>query len=72
MIFRTNITDDATYFRENQRWFCRVAQTLGGGTGLCLAWTLSALIAKDFEVLTATTENWIRIAMIKLTLAKCL
>lgn len=29
-------------------------------------------LAKDFEVLTATAENWVRIAMIKMTLAKCL
>lgn len=29
-------------------------------------------LAKDFEILTATTENWVRIAMIKMTLAKCL
>lgn len=28
-------------------------------------------LAKDFEKLTATAENWIRIAMLKLTLAKC-
>ena len=28
-------------------------------------------LAKDFEILTATSENIIRIAMIKLTLAKC-
>lgn len=28
-------------------------------------------LAKDFEVLTATSENMIRLAMIKLTLAKC-
>jgi putative transposase len=28
-------------------------------------------LAKDFEILTATSENIIRIAMIKITLAKC-
>lgn len=28
-------------------------------------------LSKDFEILTATSENMIRIAMIKLTLAKC-
>jgi putative transposase len=28
-------------------------------------------LAKDFEILTVTSENIIRIAMIKLTLAKC-
>lgn len=28
-------------------------------------------LSKDFEILTATFENMIRIAMIKLTLAKC-
>jgi putative transposase len=28
-------------------------------------------LAKDFEILTATSENMIRIAMIKITLAKC-
>jgi len=29
-------------------------------------------LAKDFEILPATAENMIRIAMIKLTVAKCL
>ncbi len=29
-------------------------------------------LAKDFEILPATSENMIRIAMIKLTVAKCL
>jgi putative transposase len=29
-------------------------------------------LSKDFEILPATAENMIRIAMIKLTLAKCL
>lgn len=28
-------------------------------------------LAKDFEILTATAENFIRIAMLKITLAKC-
>lgn len=28
--------------------------------------------AKDFEILTASAENMIRIAMLKITLAKCL
>jgi transposase len=28
-------------------------------------------LSKDFEILPATTENIIRIAMIKLTFAKC-
>lgn len=28
-------------------------------------------LAKDFEILTATAENMIRIAMLKITLAKC-
>ncbi len=28
-------------------------------------------LAKDFEILTATAENIIRIAMLKITLAKC-
>jgi len=28
-------------------------------------------LAKDFEILTATSENMIRIAMLKLTVAKC-
>jgi putative transposase len=28
-------------------------------------------LAKDFEVLPATTENMIRIAMIKITIVKC-
>ena len=28
-------------------------------------------LSKDFEILPATAENMIRIAMIKLTLAKC-
>jgi putative transposase len=28
-------------------------------------------LAKDFEILPATSENMIRIAMIKLTVAKC-
>ncbi len=28
-------------------------------------------LSKDFEILTATEENWVRIAMIKITLAKC-
>ena len=29
-------------------------------------------LAKDFEILTASAENMIRIAMLKITLAKCL
>ena len=29
-------------------------------------------LAKDFEILTATSENMIRIAMLKITLAKCI
>ena len=29
-------------------------------------------LAKDFEILTSTAENMIRIAMLKITLAKCL
>lgn len=29
-------------------------------------------MAKDFEILTATAENFIRIAMIKIVLAKCI
>ena len=29
-------------------------------------------LAKDFEILTLTAENMIRIAMLKITLAKCL
>ena len=28
-------------------------------------------LSKDFEILTATAENMIRIAMLKITLAKC-
>jgi putative transposase len=28
-------------------------------------------LSKDYEILTATAENWVRIAMIKITLAKC-
>ena len=28
-------------------------------------------LAKDFEILTATEENFVRIAMVKITLAKC-
>lgn len=29
-------------------------------------------LAKDFEILTSTAENMIRIAMIKITIAKCI
>ena len=29
-------------------------------------------LAKDFEILTATAENMIRIAMLKITLDKCI
>ena len=29
-------------------------------------------LSKDFEILTATSENMIRIAMLKITLAKCI
>jgi len=43
------------------------------GLGLAGSADIGAMqLAKDFEVLTGTTENWMRIAMIKLTLAKCL
>lgn len=29
-------------------------------------------LSKDFEILTATSENFIRLAMLKLTVAKCI
>jgi putative transposase len=43
------------------------------GCGADIAWLNNfRRLSKDFEILTATSENMIRIAMIKLTLAKCI
>ena len=70
-----------TFVEETLQLTLHIATKLGEGfTVLPKRWIVERTfgwlggvrrLAKDFEILTATAENFIRIAMLKITLAKC-
>ena len=58
-----------SHFNQDQGWLCGTAEAVD--CGATFAWLGNfRRLAKDVEVLTAIGENFVRIAMLKITLTK--